>query len=287
MTKAEKIAAIITIYQPPESLEQLLEVISPQVEQVILVDNGQNEPIENVIWLHNPENGLAKAQNMGIAKARELGMEYVLLLDDDSLPAQDMVAKLRAAYKKLTKQGREIGIIGPYLEETELGSEPLYIQNNPPAGFRRIGFDANTPYLEDLYYVAASGSFIPMQLFDHIGEMKEEFFIYFIDTEFCLRARKAGFEIIAVRDAKMQHHFGKRSNHQLLGCRFSTTNHSADARYYMFRNRRTLWKDYASKEPGYVIFDLLRAQSEIFRVLLFEKQKLQKLQAMARGFWSR
>lgn len=282
MTISPKIAAIITIYHPPNSLNLLIERVKSQVQEIIIIDNGDNEAISAYHWIKNPQNGLAKAQNMGIAKARELKCDYVLLLDDDSIPAEDMVTKLVSAHQS-SKKTKKPAVIAPYLEEDALGQPPKYIGAYGDYSFQRIGFDENTEILRDLYYVAASGSLIPMEIFDHIGEMKEEFFIYFVDTEFCLRARTAGFDIIAVRDAKLNHRFGKRSTHQLLGRKFSTTNHPPEARRYMFKNRRHLWLKYFSNDAGYVLFDILRAQSEALRVLCFEKDKTAKLTAMVSG----
>lgn len=285
--KHNSIAAIIVLYQPPESLPALLAAIRPQVQEIIMVDNGENSPVDAVHWIKNPENNLAKAQNLGVAKARELGCSHVLLLDDDSLPAEDMVAKLLATAKKQNKQGgKKVAIAAPYLEEEALGKPPLYIQPKGRFSFHRIGFDEKTPILNNLYYVAASGSLIALEIFDHIGDFKEDFGIYFVDTEFCLRARKAGFDIIAVRDAKMQHRFGKRTNHTLPGGRtISTTNHSPQARQIMCRNRRHLWKKYLDSDGGYVWFDILRLQSEALRVLLFEDDKTIKLSAMVSGLF--
>lgn len=282
MTIPVKIAAIIVAYEPPQKLKALLERLQPQLDEIILVDNGENTPVNGCHWLKNPENGLAKAQNMGIAKARELKCSHVLLLDDDSMPAENMVSQLLNAWQ--TSENRhKIAVLGPYIEEEALGAPPKYIRPKGDYSFQRVRFDETTPILHDLYYVAASGSLIPVEIFDHIGEMKEEFFIYFIDTEFCLRARAAGFDIVAVRDAKMQHRFGQRSNHTLLGRKFSTTNHPAKARRMMFRNRRHLWLKYFDTDAGYVLFDILRAQSEALRVLCFERDKAAKLGAMVKG----
>lgn len=283
MTISPKVAAIITAYKPYQPIDKLYKNIKNQVDEVIIVDNGENTSIEGCHWLNNPENGIAKAQNMGIKKARELECTHILLLDDDSIPAENMVSKLLKALKKEEKAA----VIAPYIEEPNLNRPPKYIQPKSDYNFQRVSFDEHTDILRNLYYVAASGSLIPLEIFDHIGEMKEAFFIYFVDTEFCLRARAAGFDIVAVRDAKMQHQFGTPSNHSFFGKQVSTTNHPAEARKWMFKNRRQLWTKYFDTDAGYVFFDVLRAQSEVIRVLLFERHKLKKLQAMAQGLLSK
>ncbi len=280
-----KTSAIITVYQPPASFSALIERLRPQVEEIIIVNNGENPPQQGCHWIDNPDNGIAKAQNLGIAKARELGSTHILLMDDDSLPAKNMVATMLSVYykNKRNKAKKPIGVIGPYIKERGSDLPPKYIQAEGTYAYNRVNFYEEETMIRDLFYVAASGSLIAMEVLDEIGEMREDFFIYFVDTEFCLRARKAGYDIIALRNAELEHSFGERSEHQFLGKTISTTNHNAQARYYMFRNRKALWKKYATSNAGYVIFDILRTQSELLRVALFEKNKFTKLKAMIKG----
>lgn len=289
-----QIAAIITLYDPPPTLREALQRLLNQTGRVIIVDNGKNEDwrewalavSKKVEWIDNPQNGLGKAQNLGIAMARQKGMKWVLLLDDDSLPEQDMIAAMQKEWEHLTPQEQQkIGVIGAHIREMALHRPALYIQPCWGIGFRRIGFDENTPLLRDIFYVCASGSLIPMSVIDEVGEMREDFFLYFIDTEFCLRLRQKGYRICAVRDAVMKHRIGHRSTHRLFGREVSTTNHGPQARYYMYRNRRRLWWEYGWREPAYVLFDQLRVLSEMLRIILFEGNKHRKICAAMCGLW--
>ncbi len=272
----------MVLFNPPETVTAAIARLYTQVKWLIIVDNGRNHALKAQVaaakchWIENPENNLAKAQNLGIARAKELGAAVVLLMDDDSEPAADMVTRLRAAWQP------GMGVVGPYLEEPAFKREPHYIQACGKFGFRRVTFHHEN-LLSDLFYVAASGSLIPLEVIDNIGGMDEGLGIYFVDTEFCLRARAAGYNIAAVGDARLVHRFGKRSEHILLGRKISTTNHPAAAREKMFRNRKKLWQKYGKNYPGYVVFDVLRAASEMLRVNLFEAEKLEKIRAMLRG----
>jgi rhamnosyltransferase len=285
------IAAIVVLYAPPPTLQEALQKLAKQVQWVIIVDNGANEahkaslklPASQFSWLSNPENGLAKAQNMGIRHAQEKGADWLLLMDDDSNPAEDMIAGMLRGWNLLAKKEQSrLGIFGAHIEEINLPRPALYIQALGKFGFRRVGF-TKSPLLKNLFYVCASGSLIPMRAIQQCGMMREDFGIYFIDTEFCLRLRKQGFEVATAAYGKLTHRIGQRSNHRLAGVTISTTNHAPKSRYLMFRNRRVLWWEYARYEPGYVLFDLLRAMSEILRVTLFEPQKYEKLRAMFCG----
>ena len=111
---ARGITAIVVTYNPdPARLAQLCQAVQPQVEHVVLVDNGSSaealaalqalvEGSSSALTLLplGENRGIGAAQNAGIALARERGSRYVLLLDHDSIPEADMVATLRAAIEK-------------------------------------------------------------------------------------------------------------------------------------------------------------------------------------------
>jgi GT2 family glycosyltransferase len=279
MKSQEDTIVVMVVYRPPASVHAAIEALLPQVKALVVVDNGQNAALkqamgDRVIWLQSSENNLGIAQNLGIAKARELGAEFVLLMDDDSLPAPDMVQHLRGSWTL------GVAVVAPNLQEPS-GRAPHYIQATGKGWFRRITF--TQPLLNRLFYVAASGSLIPLCVIDAIGAMDEDFGIYFIDTEFCLRARKAGYDIVAVEAAKMQHRFGNVTSHFVCGKEITTTNHPPESRRLMYRNRKRLWFAYLFTDTGYVLFDTLRCWSEIARILLFEDLKMSKMLAILRG----
>ncbi|MGH7336277.1 MAG: glycosyltransferase family 2 protein, partial [Myxococcota bacterium] len=72
-------------------------------------------------------------------------------------------------------------------------------------GFGRALDEIATPPWAPL--TAASGCvlLVRRQLFERVGLFDEEFFFSFEDLELCLRARKAGFEIGLVGDARVLH----------------------------------------------------------------------------------
>ena len=98
------IVAIIVTYHPNLAhLKQLIELTSAQVGSVIIVDNspspsdalsglGASAKIRHVTLSENM--GIAYAQNIGIECAIEQKAEYVLLLDQDSMPEERMVENL-------------------------------------------------------------------------------------------------------------------------------------------------------------------------------------------------
>lgn len=103
---------IIVTYNPDIStLKSAIKALSSQVETIVIVDNGSNDDIgtflatltetavNKIKLLTLKQNyGLGAAYNRGIAIARQLEAEFILLLDHDSIPQENMLEKLRNAF---------------------------------------------------------------------------------------------------------------------------------------------------------------------------------------------
>ena len=94
--KLDNITAIVVLYNPEiQNLDQLIKT-STIFKELIVVNNSPdnidiinfyNNPMlpKNLISITNSENfGIAKALNIGIQKAQELGYDWVVTLDQDS-----------------------------------------------------------------------------------------------------------------------------------------------------------------------------------------------------------
>lgn len=95
----------------------------PQVLAVVIVDNGSL--CDLAAW--NSQRGLRAVElrllgeNRGIAAAQNVGIRwaldrddvgFVLLMDQDSIPAPDMVAQLQAGYQELAANNRQVAAVG-------------------------------------------------------------------------------------------------------------------------------------------------------------------------------
>ena len=98
------VAIVVTYFPDFVGLKKQLDILLPQVSGVMIIDNGSLyessvwntiKPFENVeVCFFSDNQGIASAQNYGIKKAKESGVEFVLLMDQDSIPASDMVDRL-------------------------------------------------------------------------------------------------------------------------------------------------------------------------------------------------
>ena len=116
------IVAVVVTYLPSvDALGCLLDALLPQVDRVVVVDNGSGPGLAtwmdgvrpNVEFLPLGRNtGIAAAQNLGIRRARALNADFVLLSDQDSLPAPDMVSQLVAVANEKVRSGAQVAAIG-------------------------------------------------------------------------------------------------------------------------------------------------------------------------------
>jgi len=130
----------------------------------------------------------------------------------------------------------------------------------------------------------ASGSLIRANALLSVGEMRESFFIDYVDTDWCLRAVSSGWRLLVSHQAVLTHRLGAAQRHDVN--RFVsilTKNHSADRRFTIFRNRLFMWREYWRRVPCFVSFDMIAACYDLLRIVLIEKNKGAKLRAALKG----
>ena len=238
----KNICTIIVTFQPDiGQLKRLLVTIMPQVAGIVVVDNGSDQAVldsvscSNVTLLPLGENlGVAAGFNRGIDWAKAHGFEAVLLLDQDSLPAPDMMARLAAAHERLIAQGHPVAAVGPVARDPGSGRE---------VGFARLGgmrfrYECGAPEPVQADFLISSGSLIGLDVLARVGDMDERLFIDLVDTEWFLRARDKGLLAFGVGDALLHHGVGEGSAGVQVGrCRIgSLAYHDPLRHYYIFRN---------------------------------------------------
>jgi rhamnosyltransferase len=245
------VTGVLVTYEPDlAKLDVLLSALRHQLAKVVLIDNGSSLDFEKsigaephfdlwcqVVRLHS-NLGIAAAQNIGIGLARKAGANFVILFDQDSEPAPNMVQKLLEVATAQSSMGVSVAAVGPrYTDER---------QDNPPPFVRMRGISVerqacDSPHsVVEVDYLIASGSMIPMAAIDAIGPMREDLFIDYVDIEWGLRARKAGFQSFGVCGATMRHDLGNEPI-DFFGRKIPL--HSPLRHYYHFRNAVRLYRD--------------------------------------------
>ncbi len=144
-----------------------------------------------------PERGLPNARNVG---ARLAIGEVVLFQDDDGLPDPDLVRVHAENYADPTVAGVGGRILGGY--DGNGGAVGLF---NPCAGtvVRNFGADAR----RDVEHLPGGNMSFRREVFERIGGFDKAYGGSAIgeETDFCLRARRAGFRLVYDSRAAVDH----------------------------------------------------------------------------------
>lgn len=239
------VVAVVVTFEPDlTATTELLRALVPQVDTVVLVDNGsaggaealraELEPAGGELVALGRNEGIAAAQNMGIARARELGARAVLLSDQDSVPAPDMVARLLDGLVRAQAEHGAVAAVGPVtVDERNAGAALLFSDHR--WGPRRATVPADEGALVPATFLIASGCLVDVAALDVVGDMNADWFIDHIDLEWGLRARRAGYRLFGVVGAGLAHSLGDRVQ-RIPGRERDVHIHSPVRNYYMARN---------------------------------------------------
>jgi GT2 family glycosyltransferase len=178
---------------------------------VIVVDNGSTNDSAariraahpDVVLLESGQNlGFAGGNNIGIRYALAHGAEYLWLLNNDTRPAADALPALVA--KALTD--RKIGAVASicyYADAPSTVQAWAGSRVNLWIGHARL---TTVPH-EDDWFDSLNGAsmLVSRGALADAGLLDEGFFLYWEDTEYCLRLRKKGWRLAAAPDSRVLH----------------------------------------------------------------------------------
>jgi GT2 family glycosyltransferase len=184
----------------------------------IVVENGSSPDASAEIAAAHPwakvirreENGgWAGGNNEGIRYALEQGVEQVILLNNDTTVAANLVDRLLAA----AKHESDYGVLGPvicFMDEPSVVMTDGCDFNGPDqAGFfhrRPVPLaPAEVPEVTDVDIVNGCCMMIATPVFRRIGLIDERFFLIHEESDFCLRARQAGFRCGVIGEPLVWH----------------------------------------------------------------------------------
>lgn len=198
-------------------LESLRGLDYPSFD-VVVVDNGSTDDSVATIRERHPEVTVLEARrnlgftggnNLGLRWALDCGADYALLLNNDTELTASFLTLLVAA----AEEDPRIGI-----------ASPLILYHDRPdtiwsAGGRidwlrgsasMIGLDeldrgqfGTTPHNVD--FVTGCALLVKADVMRRLGLLDERFFAYYEDTEWCVRARHAGYRTVLVPRARIWH----------------------------------------------------------------------------------
>ena len=287
-----RVCAVVVTYHPDQSLPERVHRVLPQVAAAVIVDNGstgeglravraipQGPTLELIL---NGENlGIARALNIGIRHARAAGFSFALLLDQDTLVDPDMVERLAATYASCGDPGHVAAVGSRFRDPNGPAGDSIRL-----AAHESIRLAAQGADWQEVESVITSGTLLILDVHERVGPFRDDFFIDYVDTEYCLRARAAGFRIVETQRPLMSHTVGAPTAHRLFGATTWTSNHSPNRRYYIARNNTVLLREYGTSGRGpWQWKSFVRCLRLCKRIAYFERDKLDKIGAVAQGWW--
>ncbi len=129
----------------------------------------------------------------------------------------------------------------------------------------------------------ASGTLVSVDAWRDLRGFRQDFFVDYVDLEFCLRARASGYRILRSLRPTIEHAIGRPERRRFLWRKVTATHHDRARRHSITRNRVVVWRTYWRREPSFVAVDALGFAKESLKIVLFEDDRKAKIAAILTG----
>lgn len=254
-------AVIVTRNRYLETLECVSSIHMGVVKcrRIVVVDNGSTDgsasrlrehfgKVEGVSFIERASNvGFAAGANTGIREALKERPEFVFLLNDDAMVDSGCLKELT----KVMQSSKTYGLAGPAILFHE--ARHKIWQGGGMFSYLRGGVvvpDKNKLYAEakkdprEVSFLSGCALLVRSEALSLIGMFDEDYFMYGEDTDFCLRARKAGIRLMYVPRAIAYHKIGEGGGERASGFTL----------YHIARSVMLLYRKAFS--PVYVVYGL-------------------------------
>lgn len=210
------VAIVIVTFNRADLLTRCLDGIAAQTrvpDAVFVVNNASEDHTREVldnrldlplVALHSEENlGGAGGFHRGVQAAYNEGFDRIWLMDDDVVPAPDCLEVLLSRPDPALMAVRE-DLAGSLVEKSAVHFDlrnPLSVRPKRASIDTVYASRSAMPETVPVENVAFEGFMVDRAVVAAIGLPDPNYFIFYDDVDFALRAQRAGFPILAVRDA--------------------------------------------------------------------------------------
>lgn len=272
-----KVAVLVVTYNRKRLLERCLNSLinQHQIPDIIcVVDNNSKDGTDSLVQKYiqeykeriiyyklNSNRGGAGGFCYGIESLHKYeDWDWMIVMDDDAAPAPEYIEKLIESSKKHPEV------------KAYIGTEYVGYSNRIAYGGRRIIDKEKTMravlvpkenYKQSEFYVDTVtfvGLMFHRNIVNKIGYPDSSFFIYYDDSEYCLRMRPYT-RILHVTSARINHREDFVKDVQMEGQQLWR-------RYYLYRNEVVIKKRYIKKwfyRYGWIIKNYMRKMKEIIQ----------------------
>ena len=263
-------------------LESLYKLDFPNL-RLLVVDNGSVDGSPEAIREHYPSVeqimnernlGFAGGFNQGLKYALNAGAEYILIVNNDTTVAPDMLNLLMNSILP-----DNVGVVSPIILYS---SKPYQIWS---AGAGRNpwtleltenhGRNQNFSEITEREFLSGCGMLIKRVVLENVGLFDERFFMYYEDSDFALRVRQAGYKMLLVPQARMWHAVSQSSN----------GTDSPNERYWMGKSSVLFFRKHIHGWRKFLIIPMRFGSTLKITLQLLRRKKLSSVRAYLRGSW--
>jgi len=222
-----RVAIVIVTYNSADVIGACLRSISETTRgmdiDVTVVDNASRDETAAIIADVSPStNVVASTDNLGFAGGNNLGVQrssgdYVLLLNPDTVVLPGAVAVLAAELDRRP----DVWAVGPCLLDAE--QRPTMSYGDLPTlrwalseltAARRLGLRSTSTIRgipvagkpsHDVGFVSGAAIMVRRGVWERLGGMDEDYFLYFEETDLCARIHSGGGRVVLVPKAYILH----------------------------------------------------------------------------------
>ena len=238
-------------------------------DDIFIVDNGSSDgsisiisktfpQINNILEL-DKNRGFAGGMNFGLQKAVEMGYQYALLLNNDTLIIQPGVID---AYLSALQINDNVAVVSPRIVNNENGTgeqKDLIVDSK---GLKQLGYrflyppysgnwnrniqrTENDLILEEVLMLHGVAIAVKLKVLQETGYFNEDFFCYEEDRDLMIRVRASGYKLLKIANYWIYHRWSG-----------SAGKNSSFTIYYRTRNLWYMRNRYHSKR--YIIFSYIK-----------------------------
>jgi GT2 family glycosyltransferase len=235
------VAVVVVTHNRAELLSRCLDGLGRsrrRPDLVVVVDNASTDATAALLEARSdlplrvvrPERNLGGAGGfaLGVRTAFDAGHDRIWLMDDDVVAAPDCLDVLMAhsgPALMATRQDAGGRLCEKAATRFDLRS-PFAVRPKRESVEERFGSRAAMPAEVPLENVAFEGFMVAREVVATVGLPDAGFFIFYDDVDLAIRIRRAGYPVVALRDAVLVRQLDFDQQHDTRGWKG----------YYMYRN---------------------------------------------------
>ncbi len=252
-----KISVIIPTFNSWETLKSCIASIQKQTLkplEIIIVDNASIDGTSEKVRKGFPQIEIVRLkENTGVTGGRNAGIkvvnrktDYLFFFDHDMVANEKMLEEL----VKVAESNPKIGIVTPkiyYFEDKKrIWAAGTEINLWTGQVLFRGGKDRGQYNKIADVQVAPAAMLVRKEMIDKIGRFDDIYFATYEDTDFCFRARKAGYRVVYIPKAITYHKIPLRER--------ESVERLLSRAYWVGRNRMIFMKRYGKNFWLFLLF---------------------------------